>query len=185
MADVVETIAGSLKVLRAARRLSMAELARASGVSKAALSQLESGKGNPTIETLCALAGVLEVPLGELIAQAPRRSVWVTRAEEGARISGAAVDARLMHRFWEAGASFEFYDLVVRADAVQESAAHPPGVVEYLIVHEGELKTGPSGETVALGPGDFAGFAADRPHVYEAVGGPVRATLQMRYPAGR
>jgi transcriptional regulator with XRE-family HTH domain len=185
MADVVETIAGRLRALRAARGLSMAELARASGVSKAALSQLESGKGNPTIETLCALAGVLQVPLGELISQTPGRSVWVTRAGEGARISGAAVDARLMHRFWEGGASFEFYDLVIRAGAVQESAAHPPGVVEYLVVHEGELEAGPLDETVALGPGDFVVFAADRPHVYEALGGPVRTTLQMRYPAGR
>ena len=85
----------------------------------------------------------------------------------------------------QVGGSFEFYDLLIRAEAVQESSAHAPGVVEYLVVHEGELKTCPLDETVALDPGDFVGFAADRPHVYEAVEGSVRATLQMRYPAGR
>jgi hypothetical protein len=67
---------------------------------------------------------------------------------------------------------------VVRAGAAQESSAHPPGVVEYLIVHEGEFETGLLEETVALGPGDFAGFVADPQQLAEAAGAEVAAVAE-------
>ncbi|MGI5347163.1 helix-turn-helix domain-containing protein [Streptomyces sp. CA-250714] len=44
-------LGGIFRRARAQRRLSISELARRSKIGKATLSQLESGAGNPTIET--------------------------------------------------------------------------------------------------------------------------------------
>jgi predicted transcriptional regulator len=46
------TIGAQVRRLREFRALSLADLARLSGVSRATLSILESGRGNPTVETV-------------------------------------------------------------------------------------------------------------------------------------
>src|SRR5690606_18662174 len=50
--DLRERIAHSLRREREATGISVSELARRAGVSKATVSQLESGAGNPSVETL-------------------------------------------------------------------------------------------------------------------------------------
>jgi transcriptional regulator with XRE-family HTH domain len=47
--------------------LSLTELARRAGIAKSTLSQLESGAGNPSVETLWALAVALGVPFSRLV----------------------------------------------------------------------------------------------------------------------
>ena len=61
------SLAHSLRALRRDRGLSLSDTARASGVSKATLSGLESGRGNPTLATVLNLARALEVPPSRLI----------------------------------------------------------------------------------------------------------------------
>ena len=63
--------------------LSVTELAKRASVAKSTLSQLESGTGNPSLETLWALALALDVPVSRLISQ-PSQHVQVIRANEGA-----------------------------------------------------------------------------------------------------
>ena len=74
-----DVLAANLRRLRIARRLSLSELARATGMSKATLSSVESGRSNPTIETLAALAGALRVALGELLEEPPVGEVRIVR----------------------------------------------------------------------------------------------------------
>lgn len=62
--------------------LSVTELAKRAGIAKSTLSQLEAGSGNPSLETLWALAMALDVPVSRLISQ-PSRQVQVIRAHEG------------------------------------------------------------------------------------------------------
>lgn len=62
--------------------LSVTELAKRAGIAKSTLSQLEAGSGNPSLETLWALAMALDVPVSRLISQ-PSRPVQVIRAHEG------------------------------------------------------------------------------------------------------
>ena len=64
-------IASSLQRERRRVGLSLAEVARRAGVAKSTLSQLESGTGNPSLETLWALSVALDVPFGQLVQ--PRR----------------------------------------------------------------------------------------------------------------
>jgi transcriptional regulator with XRE-family HTH domain len=177
----LDAVAANLRRLRAARSLSTVELARRAGVARATLAQLEAGRGNPTLETLYALANTLGVGLGEVIAPAAVDEVEVVRAAEGARVAGTAVRARLVARL-PARVALELYDLSLRAGRRQRSQPHPAGVVEHLLVHAGRVRAGPQSAPVELGPGDYARYAADVRHVYEALEPEVRATLVMQTP---
>jgi transcriptional regulator with XRE-family HTH domain len=174
-------VAANLRRLRAARGISTVALARESGVARATLAQLEAGRGNPTLETLYALANTLGVGLAEVIAPPAAEEVEIVRADEGARVAGSAVRARLVGRPAARG-SLEIYDFALRAGRRQRSDAHPAGVVEHLLVHAGRVRVGPESAPVELGPGDYARYAADVPHVYEALEPGFAGTLLMEVP---
>lgn len=56
-----------LKRLRAERKMSQANLAEKSGVSREYIARLELGQQNPTLGTLEKLARALRVKVGELL----------------------------------------------------------------------------------------------------------------------
>ena len=176
MDEPVNALAANLRRLRAERGLSTVALARDSGVARATLAQLEAGRGNPTLETLYALANALEVALADVIAPPLAADVEVVRAAAGPRVTGAAVRARLVARL-SGRASVELYDLSLRPGRRQVSAAHPAGVVEHLLVHAGRARVGPESAPVELGPGDFARYSGSVPHIYEALDGDAVGTL--------
>jgi uncharacterized cupin superfamily protein len=63
-----------------------------------------------------------------------------------------------------------------------ESPAHATGVIEHVMLVEGDLTVGPQADPVRLAPGDFIAFQADRPHLYESAAPVSRATLTVIYP---
>ena len=66
--DINHSIAGNLTGLRKREGISINTLAVRTGLSKAAISQIEQGKGNPTISTISKLAEALHVPYSALLA---------------------------------------------------------------------------------------------------------------------
>jgi len=183
MDDTVKAIAANVRRLRAARGLSAAGLARASGVGRATLAELEGGRGNPTVETLYGLASVLGVTLADLLVKADAPAIQVVRAGEGPRVSGAVLQARLLRQAAVDRARVEVYELHVQPGRPRRADPHPAGVTEQLLVHAGRLRVGPEPDPVELGPGDFVAFDGSVAHVYEALGEPVTATLVMVSPS--
>jgi transcriptional regulator with XRE-family HTH domain len=179
MDETVKAIAGNVRRLRADRGLSAAGLARASGVARATLADLEAGRGNPTVETLYGLATVLGVTLADLLVERDTPAVQVVRAGEGPTVAGAVLQARLLRQAAVERARVEVYELRVLPGRPRRADPHQAGVSEQVLVHDGRLRCGPEHGPVELGPGDFAAFDAAVPHVYEALGDPVAATLVM------
>ncbi|MGW7429106.1 helix-turn-helix domain-containing protein [Streptomyces sp. NPDC054861] len=161
-----------VRELREARGMSLSELARRSGVGKGTLSELESGRRNPTLETLYALTTALKVPLSTALQGLP----------SPAEISGEAVDAVLVERFEGDDSVTETYRIRIRSGATQQSAAHSPGTTEHLVVLAGIARVGGLGDPVLIGPGQHGSWAADVPHVYQAPEGAVEALLIVRHP---
>jgi len=183
MQETVKTIAANVRRLRAARGLSAAALARESGIARATLAELEAGRGNPTVETLYGLAKVLGITFADLLVEADAPPVHVVRAGEGAQIAGAVVQARLLRQASIERARVEMYDMRVVPGEVRHADGHQPGVSEQLLIHEGRLRVGPESGPVEVGPGDFVAFEAAVSHIYEALDGPVAATLVIVTPA--
>jgi transcriptional regulator with XRE-family HTH domain len=107
-----------LREIREARGLSVSELARVTGLGKGTLSELESGRRNPTLQTLYTVTTALGVPLS---AALPPGEV---RQPDAATISGDAIDAVLVDRFEDAAATTELYRVRLRAGRQQDSDPH-------------------------------------------------------------
>ncbi|HEY6760965.1 MAG TPA: XRE family transcriptional regulator [Baekduia sp.] len=180
--EIVKVVGTNLKGLRAERGLSLSDLARTSGVAKATLSALEGGRGNPTLETLSAVAAALQLPMGDLITPADPAPVTVVRSDGGTSIPGTANDLRLIARFTPGG-TVEVYEAQWPRRSTRNAGGHGPGTREHVIVTRGGLKVGPLGREVGLSGGDYATFAADEPHLYEARAG-TRALLLMQWAPG-
>ncbi|MEU7488348.1 XRE family transcriptional regulator [Streptomyces sp. NPDC042319] len=181
--SIRDMLAANLKHARAQRGLSLSELSRRSRIGKATLSQLESGTGNPTIETVFSLSRALEVPISGLLDTRPADGPTVVRAADVEVLSGDAVDLRPLRRFEPGEGGFEVYDQQVREGARQNSLGHVG--TEHTIVQAGRLAVDVEGERIELGPGDYIGFDASRPHAYTALSGPVCSVLLLHYGTDR
>ncbi|WP_051221582.1 XRE family transcriptional regulator [Conexibacter woesei] len=180
--DIVKVVGDNLRRLRAQKGQSLSELARSSGVAKATLSALEGGRGNPTLETMSAIAAALQLPMGDLITAADPAPVQVVRSDEGTDIPGTANDLRLIARFTPGG-TVEVYEASWPRRSTRNAGGHGPGTREHVFVTRGGLKVGPLGREVGLAGGDYATFAADEPHLYEARAN-TRALLLMQWAPG-
>jgi transcriptional regulator with XRE-family HTH domain len=154
---IAQTLAAHTRRLRVARRMSLSELARATGMSKATLSAIEGGRSNPTVETLASLAGALGVPVSALLDGGDAPELTVVRAAETER-AGA-------WRTIAAGARGELSELTLPAGHDEELPGRPPGTTMHVLVLDGVLVTGPAERMTELGAGDYASFAGDRPWV--------------------
>lgn len=179
---LAEVVAANVRRHRERRRLSLSELAASAGVGKSTLSQIESGRANPSMETLWAIATALGAPFGDLVApHSPE--VRVVRAGGGVRIDseGAPFLVRLLASTGRRGAS-ELYAIEASPGQARRAEPHPAGVLEHLLVTAGELEGGPDAAPVVLAVGDLASFPADVPHSYRALVPGTRAVLVMDYP---
>lgn len=168
-----ELVAASIRRERLRAGLSLSALAEQAGLAKSTLSQLESGKGNPNIETLWAIAQALGVPFSALFEQAAQQCELV-RAGEGVVMSADApgIAAVLLTRC-PPGRRRDLFRLDLDDGAVRQADPHPPGTVEHMIVVSGSLRAGPTASGAELlHPGDYFRFPSDVAHFYVAEQGP-------------
>ena len=71
----------NVRALRLDAGLTLNDLAAAAGLGKSTLAQLESGKANPSVETLWAIAAALKVPFARLVEE-ERTALRVVRARD-------------------------------------------------------------------------------------------------------
>jgi transcriptional regulator with XRE-family HTH domain len=176
---VRDVLAANLRRLRIARHLSLSQLARATGMSKATLSGVEAGSSNPTIETLAALAGALRVSLAELLEELPLGEVRVVRASQSVleRHDGIA------HRPLDAlAAGAELAEVAWEPRRVHEPDVKPAGSRTHVYVLAGKLIAGPVERVTELGAGDYAAFPVDVPHLFETRRQPARALVATDVP---
>jgi XRE family transcriptional regulator, regulator of sulfur utilization len=156
--------------------MSLDDLAVASGVSRAALSHIETSKGNPTVGVLWKIAVGLGMPFSDFLGEA-REEIGVLRRAESQVLRSA--DGKMESRpLTPAGAApwAEIYELRLAPRAVHASDAHAPGTREILVVLSGQLRLRVGKDSHDLAAGDSVSFSADKPHAYENPG-----TTESRY----
>jgi quercetin dioxygenase-like cupin family protein len=136
-------------------------------VSRAALSQIEGGRTNPTLAVLWKVAVGLEIPFHDLLGPGVDQSVLVLRAGDSPPLRSA--DGRTESRLLSPGGASgetEVYELRLAPKAVHRSDPHARGTTETLVVLTGALELGAGGATYQLLAGDSVYFHADVPHSY-------------------
>ncbi len=165
----LDVIAASLRRHRARTGLSLTEVAKRAGVAKSTLSQLESGTGNPSVETLWALAVALDTPFAALL-DPPRPKVQVIRAGEGPVIySDQAEYGATLVASCPPNARRDIYRIVASPGPGRKSEPHMPGVVEHVVLSSGLALVGPADDPIELRPGDYLAYPGDLPHVFQAL----------------
>lgn len=179
--DPISGIADALRRERARAGLSLTELARQAGIAKSTLSQLESGSGNPSVETLWALAVALGVPFSRVV-EPEQQPVRVIRAGGGLSLpSDQAAFTGTVLSTCPPGARRDIHLVTMEPGADRQADAHIPGTMEHNVVIAGRLRCGPVGEEIELSIGDYACYRADLPHTYRALEPNTAAVMVMEY----
>lgn len=181
-----------LRAARLERGLSLRSVAQALGVSASLISQVETGKTQPSVSTLYAMVSHLGVSMDELLGVGPAQPVSpgmppaplfghsgpvlpavqragenpVLEMENGVRWERLAVGeggpADALLVTYEPGATSSIENKLMRHSGV-----------EYAYLLEGELTLQLDFDIHVLGPGDSLQFDSVRPHLYSNRGSSV------------
>lgn len=162
-----QRVAQNLQRLRSKRYLSLDALARVSGVSRAMLAQIESGRSVPSIKVLCKIANGLKVSVAAFLESRAFEGVELLPAKQSKRLvsaSGAFVSRALFP--YDKARQVEFYEIRLSPLGEEVSEGHGPGIQENLVVAQGVLEVSVNQERYLLSTGDSILFYADQPHRY-------------------
>jgi len=179
---IAEGLGPKLRSLRTERRLSLAQVAAATGISSSFLSLVENGKNDLTVARLIRLVSYYGVAVSDLIPDEVDQATEIVRSEHRRHIpsrsegmdlyllthEGNRAMTPVMGAYEVGGGTHEFlsYDSEQWDHVLEGSIA---------IVFEDQ-------EPIVLNAGDSAYYSAKRPHKYKNVGdGPARA-LHVRSP---
>jgi XRE family transcriptional regulator, regulator of sulfur utilization len=167
-AELARRVAEALRRFRRDRQLSLDELSARSGVSRAALSQIEGGRTNPTLAVLWKIAVGLEIPFHDLLGTGAKDEILVLRAGDALplRSSDGRTESRLLSP-GGANGDTEVYELRLQPKAMHKSEPHARGTTETLVVLTGSLRLGAGAAAHELAAGDAVFFRADVDHFYE------------------
>ncbi|MEP5154157.1 XRE family transcriptional regulator [Planktotalea sp.] len=164
-----DLIASAIQRERQRSGMNLSTLAASAGLAKSTLSQLESGKGNPSVETLWAIATALNVPFATLF-EVKQPEIHLLRAYEGETLGSDQASYRTtLLANCPPDTRRDLYRVNLEPGDIRRSTAHPSGTFEHVIIATGQARVGPQGAEEVLNSGDYFRYPADLAHSYEAL----------------
>jgi len=164
--ELGKIIAINLKELREERNLTLGQLSKISGISKAMLSDIEKGGSNPTINTIWKIANGLNVPY-TMLMEGIERETTVVRKEETEAQTGETDHYRVHCYFGSTPVrNFELFYVELDAWSSNDSIGHSKKAQEYIYVTEGELHLHTEAGDYTLSEGDALVFDSTINHTY-------------------
>jgi transcriptional regulator with XRE-family HTH domain len=146
--------------------LTLAQVAERTGLNVGYLSQVENDKCSPSLETLAALAGAIDVPITWFLldtAPPPR----VVRAADRRSWSGPG-DVHVEEV--DGGIPRDVRIVTVTSQPSQATGVHAHAGDEHHVVLSGRVRLTQGEHSVDLGPGDYLLWDATIPHESVALG---------------
>lgn len=169
--QIRDALARNVRVLRRGREWSLADLASRSGISRAMIVQVEAGRTNASLSTMCQLADALGVPVTELIDAGSGAEARVISPGDTTVVwaDGKGSHARLMAGLAHPD-NLEVWEWRLESGATYDAEAHPPGTREIVWVHGGTLEIRVGGQELTIEAGGGAVFEAREAHSYRNAG---------------
>lgn len=161
---------------RQERGLTLAALAAEVELSPSALSQIERGAINPSIESLRRIAAALGRPVFSLLGEDPGPVQVVVRANARRTLSlpDSPVVYQLLSPDLQGRLEVLYFEVAVGGVTFEGGMVHPGE--ECVVLLEGHCRLEVAGQAYALEPGDAATFSSGLPHALRNAGEiPVRA----------
>lgn len=162
-------IGNKLKDIRNKRNLSLDEVTKLTGVSKAMLGQIERGQSNPTVSTLWKISTGLKVSFSLFIDENHDDLNVISQND----INPILEDNNKMRLYpifpFDANKGFEIFTIELESDCNHMSTPHSDGVEEYIIVTEGKIEMDIDNKKFTLQKGNSMRFTANKPHTYKNI----------------
>jgi transcriptional regulator with XRE-family HTH domain len=168
-----EAIARRVASLRKGSQLTFDALAARSDISKGMLVQIEQGRANPSISTLCKLAAALRVSVADLVNSDshPNRAVRIVAPGTAPILwQGPKGGTASLLVGAEGPDMLELWDWCLAPGERFESRPHPAGTQELLNVIEGTLSLEVDGHSHLVSAGSSASARTDCAHAYACHG---------------
>lgn len=163
-------IGREVRAFRKQQSMTVADLAKASGLSIGMLSKIENGNTSPSLTTLQTLAHVLSVPLTAFLRRFEEtRSAVHTKSGQGVEAERAGTRAGHQYNLLghigsnASGVMVEPY-LITLSETSDTFPAFQHDGIETIYMLEGEVAYRHGREVYRLEPGDTLFFDADAPH---------------------
>ncbi|HID1020167.1 helix-turn-helix domain-containing protein [Klebsiella michiganensis] len=170
-------IGNKIRRLRQSRGVSLNDLSKLSGVSKGALSKLESGSSSPRVDTLDAIATALRLPVGDLLSGGSRKYPCFDKYRPAPGEYSQMMKFRI-----GPGNTSEIWLLQMEPQVTIHSPGHSDGSHEHILVHSGTLHLRFNQyEVITLEAGDFYAFSAQVAHTYSSKETAISATVVMSH----
>ena len=162
---VATYLARNLASLRHTRALTQEKLAKAAGVPRSTIANLESGEGNPSLTVLVKVANALGAPIDELLA-APRAKVrrWPA-ADIATTAKGRGVSIRSLVPEPVPQEMLTVMDFA--PGGAMRGTPHLPGTREFFTCLAGHVTIFVAGQRHDLDAGDVLAFPGSVPHSYQ------------------
>ncbi|GGO44786.1 XRE family transcriptional regulator [Streptomyces daqingensis] len=162
------TIGTTVRSTRRLLGMTVEALASRAGVSTGALSQLERGQGNPSLQTLQRLASALSLPLVQLLQGAAEPEHHVVRAGHGPRLPAPSDDTRepqvLRELLTPSGGRLQVIRSEVPPGFSNEGRSYRHLGQECVVVLSGRLRVSIGQEVVDLSQGDTITYDCTAAH---------------------
>jgi|TARA_R110000772_G_scaffold93812_3_gene191489 transcriptional regulator with XRE-family HTH domain len=161
MTDKINNAIGNqLKLARTKKAWSLDTASRHTGVSKAMLGQIERGESSPTIAKLWKVANGFQLPLSYFLGIIGKSDLnqGLLKTEKGIAIS-------TLFPFDEV-TKIEVFSLTLSPLHQQMSSPHNTGVIEHILVIEGDMEYFLDNKWHAIQKGDTVRFCANVAHGY-------------------
>src|SRR5258708_6189078 len=163
--QVAAHLARNLAALRHVRGQTQDALAKAAGVPRSTIANLESGKGNPSLAVLVKVASALGVPIDELLGSPRARVRKWSAADIAAQHPGGGITLRPLVPEPSPSELLNIMDFAPAAN--MRGTPHLPATREYFTCLDGSVIIYVAGDRHELDAGDVLAFPANLPHAYQ------------------
>lgn len=182
MQQINHIIASNIKQIRKERKMSLDNLAEATGVSKSMLGQIERGESSPTVATLWKIAVGLGISFTYLVENR-RQSVEMVKNQDLQPLLNEDNTMRIYPVFpYSEQQGFEILVIELEQGAVSPSLPHQTGTEEFVSVFEGALALELDGDDYFIEKNTSIRYLADRPHCYKnGYNGTTKLSMTIHY----
>lgn len=162
-------LAFQLKKIRQQRSLSLDDMAKLTGVSKAQLAQIEKGESNPTVSTIWKIAAGIRISFSSLL-QPPMAHFTKFSSKDALHVDEDDGRYRVYSIIpYNPERGWELYKVEMEPGALSRSDAHTEGVEETVTVIQGQaiISTGEMHEHLV--EGDTLVFSGHQDHEYKNI----------------
>jgi transcriptional regulator with XRE-family HTH domain len=171
LAAVLDSVGPRLKRLRTQRSITLADLSKATGISKSTLSRLETGQRRPSLELLLPLAKAYRVPLDELVGASEVSDPRV-------RLKPRRVNGRTVLPLTGQPGGVQAWKIIIPATQTEPEPRVHEGY-EWLYVLDGQMRLVLGNHDLVLSAGEAAEFDTRLPHWFGSTGAQSAEVLSL------